>query len=799
MTIPAPSTPSTEARTRADQGPDLRLAGPALGAWMSALWALSVPASHAMWLAGVAAGLALACWYGHRLRAVPGPRTGTLVLIGVLIGVVSGAVSTAARTVNRDAEPLAGLTAARATVRVDLTVTDDPRRVRAGGRPLWLIDARLTRVHVAEPKQRTLRLSVRVLVWSEHPAWRSLLPGQPVSATARLAKPRGGDLRAAVLSADAPQVRGEPPWVQTAAHTLRAGLQRAVEPLPDDAGGLLPGLAIGDVSRMDPAVEEDFRATGMSHLTAVSGSNVAIVTGLILLVSAWCRVGPRTAAALGLISLVGFVILVRPSPSVLRAAVMGALALVALASSRPRAAVPALAATVYLLIVVDPELAGDLGFALSVLATAGLLLLAPGWRDALRRRRVPAGVAEALVVPVAAQVACAPVIAAMTGTISLSAVPANLLAAPAVAPATVLGAAAAVVSVLSLSGAEFLAWLGSWPARWLVSVAHWGANLPASTAPWPDGTAGGLILAAVLTVGIIVLQWRRPRRMLALIAAAAVIGVAGARAVAPGWPPPGWVFVACDVGQGDALVLRTGDRHAIVVDAGAEPTPVDRCLRRLDIVTVPLLVFSHYHLDHAGGVAGVLRERRVLAIAGPDFPEPGPGHAAVSRAATDIGSSLLKLTAGWRYQAGSLRLEVLGPHHPQRGTRSDPNNNSLILRADIDGFVILLPGDAEAERQQDLMSNGVGVRADVLKLAHHGSAYQDEKFLAAVDPTITIVSVGEGNPYGHPDSRLLRQLAEDGSRVFRTDRHGDIAICRTAAGWQVVVRGPDRLRGASRR
>ncbi|MGH3737995.1 MAG: ComEC/Rec2 family competence protein, partial [Micromonosporaceae bacterium] len=461
--------------------PDLRLAGPALGAWLSALWSLHLSPGGALTLTLVAGLLAVLCWYaGPRRAAIP--LTVATALIGVLLGVVSGSVATAARTSARDAAPLAGLARERATVRVELVTTDDPRRGRGARVRTWLVPARLTRLRTGGGQAPATRLDARVLVISDQPAWRGVLPGQRVDVTGRLGPPRGGDLRAATISVTrTPRLLGAAPGVQRAAGSLRAGLQRAAAPLPDEPGGLLPGLAVGDVSRMDPAVEEDFRATGMTHLTAVSGSNVAIVVGLVLLLTAWCRAGPVTSAVVSLVALVGFVILVRPSPSVLRAAAMGALALVALASGRPRAALPGLAATVYALVLIDPELASDLGFTLSVLATAGLLLLAPRWRDALRRRGWPSGAAEALAIPIAAQVACAPVIAAMTGTVSLSAVPANLLAAPAVAPATILGAASAAISPLWPGAAELLAWLGGWPARWLVFVARWGAGLPGST------------------------------------------------------------------------------------------------------------------------------------------------------------------------------------------------------------------------------------------------------------------------------------------------------------------------------
>jgi competence protein ComEC len=538
-------------------------------------------------------------------------------------------------------------------------------------------------------------------------------------------------------------------------------------------------------------VEDDFRTTGMTHLTAVSGSNVAIVIGFVLLLAAWCRAGPRLSAVLAVAALIGFVILVRPSPSVLRAAVMGALGLVALASSRPRAAVPGLAASVYLLVVFDPELAADPGFALSVLATAGLLLLAPRWRDAMRRRRVPTGVAEALAVPVAAQVACAPVIAAITGTVSLSAIPANLLAAPAVAPATVLGAAAATVSPLWPQGAEFLAWLGSWPARWLVFVARWGSGLPDSTLPWPDGVSGGLLLAATLALVLMVGLLPTARRLLAVTLAAALAGAIGVRTVLVDWPPPNWAFVACDVGQGDALVLRAGPGRAVLVDTGPDPSALDRCLRRLDVTNLPLLVLSHFHADHIDGLAGALRHRDLGTLVLPGFREPGPGAQQVARLTALRQLSTLDVSAGWRYDRYGLRIEALGPDHVETGTRSDPNNNSLVLRVTVDGFTILLPGDAEVERQQAMLHEGEPIRADLLKVPHHGSHYQDWKFLEAIDPAVAVVSVGAVNDYGHPSDALLNRLSRDGVKIFRTDLAGDVAVSRGPYGLVVTVHGTE--------
>jgi competence protein ComEC len=781
--------------------PDLRLAGVAAGTWLAALAALHLPwrAGAVLALAAAVGGLVAAVRGGGRVAALRGGGRvaavdrlgGRWLVAGVMIGIVAGGGATAARVAVRDAGPVAELTRERATVRADLVVTDDPRPVRGaiGRAPQYAIAADLTRLQAGD--RPPLRLSVRVLVLGSDPAWQGVLPGQRAVIEGRLGAARGGDLRSAVLSATAaPRLVGRASWAQRAAGHLRAGLRAACAPLPPEPGGLLPGLVVGDTSRLEPAVADDFRATGMTHLLAVSGSNVAIVLGFALGLARWCRAGPRLAAAGCVVALIGFVILVRPSPSVLRAAALGGLALVALASGRPRSAVPGLAAVVVLLVLVDPQLAGEPGFALSVLATAGLLLVAPGWRDAMRRRGVPSGAAEAIAVPAAAQLACAPVIAAMSGGVGLVAVPANLLAVPAVAPATVLGVTAALLSPVWPAGAGFAAWLAAWPARWIVLIARYGAQAPAGTVPWPAGVVGGLLLAGALVA--LLVAARRPvvRRLAAVVAAGAVVGTVPVRLVASGWPPPGWVMVVCDVGQGDAAVLPVAPGQAVVVDAGPDPAAVDGCLRRLGVRHVPMLVISHFHADHVGGVEGVFRDRSVGTVLTTAYPEPALGQRQVLAAAATRRTPVRTAAAGEAYASGALRLSVIAPARPLANTRSDANNNSLVLRATVRGRSLLLAGDAEEDEQHTLLDTPV--RVDVLKVAHHGSAFQSPEFLDAVRPSVALVSVGAGNGYGHPNPGVLDRLARGGARVLRTDTAGDLAAIESDGRLAVAVRGMPR-------
>jgi competence protein ComEC len=685
------------------------------------------------------------------------------------------------------ASPLARLAASHASVTLDLTTTGDPRPLATTG------VAGAPRVAVP-----TDAAGGSVLVLAPAGQWRDVLPQQRVQVSGTLAPSLDGPLAGATLFADQPpRLTGRPPWWQRAAGAVRAGLRRASDVLPPEERGLLPGLVDGDTAGLDPVLTERFRVAGLTHLVAVSGTNCSIMVGALLLVLRRARARPGWCAIAGAVMVVAFVIVARPSPSVLRAAVMAMIALVCLATGRPRSGVPILAATTLALLGYDPLLAVDAGFAMSVLATASLLLLAPGWAIALRRRRVPAGLAEALAVATAAHLVTAPVIAALSGRISLVAVPANVLAEPAVPLATVLGFGAAVVAPEWSGGAQGLAWLAGWPCRWLVGVADRLGALPGARLPWFGGLLGALTLLAA-TVALVVLAARRGLgRWLAAAVVVAVLVQVPVRSAVTAWPPPGWDLIACDVGQGDALVLNAGPHTAVEIDAGPDPVLIDRCLRELGIDYVALLAFTHYHLDHVGGLAGVLHGRRVGRVITGPLADPATG---VDLVAGLLGAHRLAVAAppvGARFAIGRVQVQVLGPAAAFHDTRSDPNNSSLVLRASVGDVSILLPGDAEIEAQQAMLAAGVDLRADVLKVPHHGSAYSDPAFLAAVRARVAVISVGRHNDYGHPSPMLLGYLGRLGAPVRRTDQDGDVAVVGDRANLTTVVHGIDTVTAAS--
>ena len=542
---------------------------------------------------------------------------------------------------------------------------------------------------------------------------------------------------------------------------------------------------------MNPALAARFRVAGLTHLVAVSGTNCSILLGAVLLTLRRFGVRPAICAAAGAVVLVAFVVVARPSPSVLRAAVMAAIALAALAAGRPRQAMPALSAAVLALLLWNPLLAVDYGFTMSVLATAALLVIAPGWAQVLRRRRVPPVVAEALAVAAAAHLVTVPVVAAISGRVSLVAVPANVLAEPVVAVSTIVGFAAAVVAPWWLGGAELLAQIAGWPCRWLVRDADFFGGLDGASVPWPSGEQGGLLLVGVLAVAAVLARHAAPRRLMAIGLAGAVLVQLPVRQAITSldWPPAGWIFAACDVGQGDGLVLNAGSGTAVEIDAGPDPVLIDRCLSGLGVREIALLVLTHFHLDHVGGIAGVYHERRVRRLLVSPLADPVSGAEIVKREAAQYGTPIASAPVGDAFDIGRVHLDVLGPGTTFRDTHSDPNNSSVVLRATTAGLGILLPGDAEVDAQQALLDSGADLRADVLKVAHHGSAYFVPEFLAAVRPRVAIISVGLNNDYGHPAPSLLDALRRLGIPVVRTDHDGTVAVIARGGSVSVVARG----------
>ncbi len=755
----------------------------------------------AAWLGAVAgtlatgrllvSGLVVAALVAAAVAVLARGRGELVVAVSALLLVAAVAGAVASLRADRIAHnPVATLAADGAAVTAVGAVASDPHVVASGPASLGgdQVVWRLT-LHQVTGRGRTLDLAAPVLVLGDADDPRVPL-GATVQLHGRLVPADDRDL-AGLLQPSGEIEVVEPPGVWwRAAGAVRQALRDSVSHRPADQRALVPALVDGDDAEVTPDLQEAFRATGLTHLLAVSGTNLTLVVGFLLALAGWCRVRGRWLHVVAAAGIVGFVLLARTEPSVLRAAVMGTIGLVALGTDGRHRALRGLGAAVLVLVLLDPALAVSAGFALSALATGGILLLAPAWRDALARW-LPRWLAEAIAVPAAAQLACTPLVAAISGQVSLVAVVANLLAAPVVGPATVLGLAGGLLTLVWAPIGRLCGTLASWCVAWLIAVAEHGAALPTAAVGWGTSTVA-LVLLTVLTVAVAAAgPWLLRRPVTGLGAALVLVVAVLVRPPAFGWPPDGWVLVACDVGQGDGLVLDVGAGQAVVVDTGPEPAAMDRCLDRLRIGTVPLLVVTHFHADHVDGISGVFAGRRVGAVETTRLLDPPGGVREVDDATAGAGLAAAPATYAAAFSVGPVTLQVLWPPPDSPtlgpGDGSTANEASVVLLVQVAGLRLLLTGDVEPEGQARLARLLPGLRVDVLKMPHHGSAHQDEQWLLSLEPSVVLVSVGADNDYGHPAQAALQPLAQAGAEVFRTDEDGDLAVVADGGGLRVVT------------
>ena len=772
---------------------DLRLVPVAVAAWVTVLllvqvcrWVMDQRAGHALSVAVVLAGVLLVA-------------AALVMRASMLIGIGVGMLAVGVHLVALTAPPVAEWVRSGATASVEAVITADPQQRLMGYQPVWgaaaLVEVPASTSSVTARGHR-VQVALPVLIRSDSAV--SLPPvGSTVRVEGRLSRSREVG-RAFVVTVAAPTARA-PQRVQTirppgvldgVANAMRDGLQASTSTVNPRAGALVAGLAIGDESAQSALLADQMRASGLSHLTAVSGGNLAIVIAAVFALARIFRLrtGWRVASALAAVAF--FVVLVRPEPSVVRAAVMGAVVLVGVLPGGRRAGPSVLATAVLLLVLWAPALTATWGFALSVLATGGLILLSAPIEDRLTQGAVlgrwPLWCRQAIAVTLAAQIATLPLLVAMGAPVGWVAIPANLLAMPAVPLVTVLGLLAALVSPVLPVAADILTFAASWPAAWIAGVAAVGSGLPLGRIPWPSGWWGVGLLAA-LTAAIWVL--RRPLRTWLrhpVVIGACVLGVAllltGGRR---GWPPPGWVMIACDVGQGDGSLVRVGVDSAVVVDVGPDERAIADCLTDAGIRSVPLVVITHFHADHVVGLGAVLDRFPVGQVFVTPVAEPEELAMLANRWTTRAGVPVRSLRAGDRFSAERARFTVLWPAR-RIDAGSVPNNASIVMLVELPVVAehvhgardvrVLLTGDIEREAQTAIMGVIPAPGVDVVKVPHHGSANADSRFPAWSGARVAIISVGADNPYGHPRSEAINAWQAAGALVVRTDRDGSIAV-----------------------
>ncbi|MEE1650984.1 ComEC/Rec2 family competence protein [Brachybacterium sp. J144] len=761
----------------------------------TAVWALAVLGVTAGAAAAIAAGAVLIALVLTAILLTGGTSTAQGLFAHVAVVVLAGALLFPALLRHSGTDTaLEDAAASGRIVELTLVAGGDPAAPTSG--PAWSRGGLQTMA-------RTVRGTVRIgREESRLPASVPLLLRADGAAAEDLGQARDSDhlLVRGTLSASggllvlrAHEVtvlgRGGPVGhAQELRHRLRAEAREATSHLPPDEAALARGMTTGDTAGLSARSEEIMQRAGISHLVAVSGANIALVLAAVLgpLLLAGVRRRPRIALA-GL-AMAGYVWIVGDEPSVQRAATMAAPLLAARFAGVRASPVAALALTIALWSVLDPVTAASIGFLLSALATAAILLAAPPLGRALvamSGERIGETTALVLAVPLVAQFACTPLLILLSPEVSVWAVPVNMIVGPLVGPSTVIGLVALVLGTVLPGVAAVLFTVAAGGAHLVLLVARTADALPGSRISVPEGTAG-VLLAIAAILGLALAIAGRRRRLVRWASAAVLVALLAptvGRVALPGRSSPEWIVAACAVGQGDAVLLRSIGPPAravtVLIDTGPEPEPLRECLDRLGVQRIDLLVLSHPHADHTGGRAALSGARLPAEQWICPLPEAAgqvvPGPAA--RAAR----------TGDAWERDGLTLEVLWPPSAEAaqsaaaredgsGEGDAANDCSLALSVRWpDGTRLVSLGDLEPVAQAELEALDPGP-TDLLKVAHHGSRRQDPGLYAQLDADLALITVGADNTFGHPTDDLLDLLAGTGTRAVRTDRHGTVVL-----------------------
>ncbi|MRX42441.1 ComEC/Rec2 family competence protein [Agromyces kandeliae] len=785
---------------------DLRLLAPAVSAWSAAWIATNAPdAGLPTWVtpitawgvAGVALGVLLVLRVGGRGSTAVRIHAGAPVLVRsaaalLLAASAAGMVTASAwgSLERRAPEAVAAAASGREEVVASVRLESAPRPASAApwsGEPRVRAAATLLALTTDGAPTEVGRIRVDLsLPADEHP----LGFGSTVVVEGRLAELPPSSRAAFRLSASRILDTGQaPPWLAWT-HPLREGLAEASARLGGDGGALVPGLAIGDTSRVSDDLRAAMTTASLTHLTAVSGANCAIITAAAFWVAGLAGLPRAGRVVAALVALTGFVALVTPEASVVRASAMALVVLTACATARAAGGMPALGLAVVALLALDPWYAGDAGFALSVCATAGLVLLS-GPLATVLARWVPRPLATVVAIPLAAQLACQPVLILLEPVIPVYGVPANLLAAPAAPIATMAGLLGCLVlPVLPSVGLAALqvAWV---PAAWIALLARGVERMPFTGVPWPPDVGGAMLAAAAIGAGLVlalgagrpVTRARRALRRAAAVALCMSVGIplglaTGPPILASASRPADWDVWQCDVGQGDAVLVRSEDA-VMLVDAGPDPDALAGCLAVAGVDRIQLLVLTHWDADHVTGTAALAGKVDDVLHG----PLDGTRSARALEPLVDGGATHAEVVAGAHGTLGAAAWRVVWP----RPDAAPGNDASVVLHLVTPDFGALFLGDLGREAQ-DAMRRATAVgRVDLVKVAHHGSADQSADLYGELGASVGLIGVGAENGYGHPTASLLEALDGAATAPVRSDTSGAAALRAVPGGFELWI------------
>jgi competence protein ComEC len=629
------------------------------------------------------------------------------------------------------------------------------------------------------------RIRVREAVLLELPPRRAPPQGLLIESVVELRAPRGPsdgfDERAylrrrgvhVVARGRSWRIVGRRGGIAGIADRVRHELAGSIAPgLTGERRAVLAGLVLGEEEGLSEELRARFRSSGLYHLLAVSGQNVAFVAGGVLLV-AWLLGISRLAAEVGaLAAIVAYVMAVGWQPSVVRAGVAGALASLAWLASRPRDRWYFLLLGAALLLAWNPYTLGEPGFQLSFAAVAAIFIAVPRIAPSLEGYPVPRPLVGVVAVSSACGLATAPILLLQFGSVPVYAIASNALAAAAVPLCFGLALVTALLDHLLPPAAVAAAWVNGWLAAYIAACARLVGALPGAEVTSEIAVALVAVLVGLAVVAVRLPAWRRPGFV--VLVGVVVVVLVGWTLQSPSAPPPpnGFRLTALDVGQGDSLLLQVRE-GAVLIDQGPPEAEVDDQLVRLGVRRLALLVLTHPQRDHVGGAAEVLQRLQVDRVLDPRLPNDSPEQAAALAEARERGVPVVQARTGLTFRLGELRLRILWPDRPG-AIGEDANLRATVILASYGKVDAFLSADAESPVTLPLNPPPV----EIFKVAHHGSADDGlRQLLELTKPRVAIVSCGRGNDYGHPTPSTMATLdAAPALDVFRTDLDGRVVV-----------------------
>jgi competence protein ComEC len=584
---------------------------------------------------------------------------------------------------------------------------------------------------------------------------------------------------------------------------IKARAQEAINRLfPEPQAALLSGILLGYDRGLPKKLVQDFQTTGMTHIIAISGFNIAIIAGILLRGSRYF-VSPRAAGLIAIVGISLYTILVGADSAVVRAAIMAALFIVALLFlGRPTFLYAALFAAALFMTLANPYALWDVGFQLSFMAVLGLLLYVGPWSKRISGKLEPRlgedkgqqltrMIADVFLATMAAIVMTLPIMLFHFDTFSLISPLANLLILPAQPGVMIIGGLATLLGMISPALGQLPAWVGWLFLTYTINLVRFFAALTHNSVSLSIA-AGGVVVFYILIMGVtwitsvdkekrLDLLGRSPQSRIirALIGTGIIIAL-----LATVWiwnQPDGKLHVTfLDVGQGDAIFIESPDGRQILVDGGRRPSLfLDQLGREMPFwdKDIDVVVATHPDEDHILGLVEALDHYRVnLLLVNGEEADLLAGYEQLLETAKEAQIPVRKALAGEVIELGDgVRLEILYPG-PELDLENR-NENSVSIRLVYGDFALLLTGDAEEKAERMMIESGRPLQSFVFKAGHHGSGSSSSRaFLQAVQPQIIVVSAGSDNNYNHPHPEMLQRGEEIGATILRTDELGSIEV-----------------------